>query len=66
MVYAGLLLGWTIASFLAGAKYGKEVEAKAIAEGFKIDAGSKAEFQAIVAKLKTTLYAEYQRLAKYL
>lgn len=61
-----LVLAFGIFSFVAGAQYGRDAEAKVIAFGLKLDAETKAEFKAIVDKVKTSVFAEYQKLAKYL
>jgi len=55
-----------VISFVAGAQHGRQAEAKAIAFGLKIDAKAKAEFKVVVDKIKSSVYADYKRIARYL
>ncbi len=61
------VLVFGVISFVAGAQYGREAEAKLIAFGLKIDAESgEAEFKVVVDKILSSVYADYKRISRYL
>ena len=55
-----------VASFVCGAIYGRNAEAKAIALALRIESYAKTEFVDVIAKVRATTTTELARLKKFL
>ena len=60
------LVAVAVASFVCGAIYGRNAEAKAIALALRIESYAKTEFVDVIAKVRATTTTELARLKKFL